>query len=251
MAQVVKSPDAFRTISEVSDILDEEPHVLRFWETKFTQIRPVKRSGGRRYYRTGDVALLAGIRFLLRDRGMTIKGTQRLLREKGVRYVAGLAPDAPFDPDLIVTDVPAPAQIVELDGHRPTRALVPAPRAADDTADLDVAEAAVSEHAPTPSGDVPMDASDDPLPPPADDAANAEQAQAETGNPRPAPARSAALPSCLTVDVPDDARLRLRPRPPRIEPEFARANRGAVRRHLVRLRDLRSRMEREMADREA
>ncbi|MBD3765023.1 MAG: MerR family transcriptional regulator, partial [Rhodobacterales bacterium] len=85
-----KSPDAFRTISEVADLLDVPAHVLRFWETRFPQVRPVKRAGGRRYYRPGDVALLAGLRLLLHDQGMTIRGAQKILREQGVRHVMGL-----------------------------------------------------------------------------------------------------------------------------------------------------------------
>ncbi len=86
-----KSPDAFRTISEVSEVLDTPAHVLRFWESRFPQIRPVKRAGGRRYYRPADMALLTGIKHLLHDEGMTIRGVQKVLREQGVRYVAGLS----------------------------------------------------------------------------------------------------------------------------------------------------------------
>ena len=85
-----KSPEAFRTISEVAETLDVPPHVLRFWETRFTQIKPVKRGGGRRYYRPEDVNLLRGIKGLLYDEGMTIKGAQKILREKGIRHVIGL-----------------------------------------------------------------------------------------------------------------------------------------------------------------
>lgn len=87
---MAKAPDAFRTISEVSDALHTPAHVLRFWESKFSQIKPVKRAGGRRYYRPDDIALLAGIKHLLHEQGMTIKGAQKLLREKGVKHVAGL-----------------------------------------------------------------------------------------------------------------------------------------------------------------
>jgi DNA-binding transcriptional MerR regulator len=83
-----KSPDAFRTISEVAVELDVPQHVLRFWESRFGQVRPVKRAGGRRYYRPEDVDLLRGIRILLYSDGFTIKGVQKLLREQGVRYVA-------------------------------------------------------------------------------------------------------------------------------------------------------------------
>jgi len=92
-----KAPDAFRTISEVSDILETPAHVLRFWESKFYQIRPVKRAGGRRYYRPDDVALINGIRVLLQDQGMTIRGVQRILQEQGVKHVAGLGSPLPFD----------------------------------------------------------------------------------------------------------------------------------------------------------
>lgn len=86
-----KSPDAFRTISEVADWLETPAHVLRFWESKFTQVKPVKRAGGRRYYRPADMELLGGIKKLLHDEGMTIKGVQKILREQGVKHVAGLS----------------------------------------------------------------------------------------------------------------------------------------------------------------
>jgi len=84
---VEKSSIAFRTISEVAVELDVPKHVLRFWEGKFSQLRPMKRGGGRRYYRPEDVDLLRGIRWLLYDDGYTIKGVQRILRDSGVRYV--------------------------------------------------------------------------------------------------------------------------------------------------------------------
>ena len=82
-----KAPDAFRTISEVADELKVPQHVLRFWETKFPQIRPMKRAGGRRYYRPDDVDLLRGIRHLLYGEGYTIRGVQRILREQGPKFV--------------------------------------------------------------------------------------------------------------------------------------------------------------------
>lgn len=83
-----KSPEAFRTISEVAIELDVPQHVLRFWESRFSQIKPTKRAGGRRYYRPEDVDLLRGIRALLYGDGYTIKGVQKLLKERGVRFVA-------------------------------------------------------------------------------------------------------------------------------------------------------------------
>lgn len=86
-----KSPDAFRTISEVADDLDLPQHVLRFWETRFPQIKPLKRGGGRRYYRPDDVELLKGIRHLLYDHGYTIKGVQKLLKNNGNKFVAAAA----------------------------------------------------------------------------------------------------------------------------------------------------------------
>jgi DNA-binding transcriptional MerR regulator len=86
-----KAPDAFRTISEVADDLDIPQHVLRFWETRFAQIKPMKRSGGRRYYRPDDVDLLRGIRRLLYGEGYTIRGVQRILKEHGIKAVQGVA----------------------------------------------------------------------------------------------------------------------------------------------------------------
>jgi DNA-binding transcriptional MerR regulator len=86
-----KAPDAFRTISEVAQDLDIPQHVLRFWETRFSQIKPMKRSGGRRYYRPDDVDLLKGIRRLLYGEGYTIRGVQRILKEHGIKSVQGLA----------------------------------------------------------------------------------------------------------------------------------------------------------------
>ncbi len=86
-----KSPDAFRTISEVADWLGVQAHVLRFWESKFTQVKPVKRAGGRRYYRPSDMLLIGGIKKLLHDDGLTIKGAQKLLREQGVAHVAAMS----------------------------------------------------------------------------------------------------------------------------------------------------------------
>lgn len=86
-----KSPDAFRTISEVADELELPQHVLRFWETRFPQIKPLKRGGGRRYYRPDDVELLKGIRHLLYDHGYTIKGVQKLLKNNGNKFVAAAA----------------------------------------------------------------------------------------------------------------------------------------------------------------
>lgn len=103
---MTKAKDAFRTISEVAEWLDTPTHVLRFWESKFNQIKPVKGAGGRRYYRPTDMDLLGGIKKLLHEDGLTIKGTQKLLREKGVKHVASLGQSMTVaEPDA----VPAPA----------------------------------------------------------------------------------------------------------------------------------------------
>ncbi len=82
-----KAPDAFRTISEVADDLKVPQHVLRFWETRFNQIKPMKRAGGRRYYRPDDVDLLRGIHHLLYGEGYTIRGVQRILKDQGLKFV--------------------------------------------------------------------------------------------------------------------------------------------------------------------
>lgn len=111
-----KAPDAFRTISEVADDLDVPQHVLRFWETRFTQIKPMKRSGGRRYYRPDDVNLLRGIRRLLYGEGYTIRGVQRILREHGIKAVQGLT-DGSVDHASALFD--GPSFDAEKDEHAP------------------------------------------------------------------------------------------------------------------------------------
>jgi DNA-binding transcriptional MerR regulator len=88
---VAKGPEAFRTISEAADELGVPQHVLRFWETKFSFIRPMKRAGGRRFYRPQDLLVLRGVRALLHDEGYTIKGVQRLHKERGIRRLLAAA----------------------------------------------------------------------------------------------------------------------------------------------------------------
>ena len=88
---MTKSANAFRTISEVAEWLETETHVLRFWESKFSQIKPVKRAGGRRYYRPKDMLIIGGIKKLLHEDGLTIKGTQRIIKEKGLNYISELS----------------------------------------------------------------------------------------------------------------------------------------------------------------
>ena len=88
-----KSPEAFRTISEVSKDLSLPQHVLRFWETKFAQIKPIKRGGGRRYYRPEDVKLLKGIKSLLYNDGYTIRGVQKVIKENGTKKLITIQSD--------------------------------------------------------------------------------------------------------------------------------------------------------------
>ncbi len=167
-----KSAEAFRTISEVADHLDTPAHVLRFWESRFPQIKPVKRAGGRRYYRPSDVALLAGIRRLLHDEGMTIRGVQKVLREQGVRHVAGLTeddgPDA-FDAVAAAqasSREPASAQVFDLTDRVREPAQIAVPDDADtvplaDDEDIAVGDQAADEdpviRAGTTASDLPFD----------------------------------------------------------------------------------------------
>ena len=117
-----KSPDAFRTISEVAEWLDIPTHVLRFWESRFSQIKPVKRAGGRRYYRPSDMRLIGGVKTLLHDQGMTIRGVQKVLREQGIKHVSSFS--KALDSDV------ADADVIE---HEPVTAdaTAPAPPARD------------------------------------------------------------------------------------------------------------------------
>ena len=103
---MAKSPDAFRTISEVSTWLGTQSHVLRFWEGKFDEVSPVQRAGGRRYYRYGDMTLIGGIKTLLHEQGMTIKAVQKLLKSQGIAHVRS------FSPDLVHEALPIVKKIV-------------------------------------------------------------------------------------------------------------------------------------------
>lgn len=103
---MAKGPNAFRTISEAADELGVPQHVLRFWETKFSFIRPMKRAGGRRFYRPQDIAVLRGVRALLHDEGLTIKGVQKLHKEQGVRRLIGVG-SGEAAPVAIAGDAPA------------------------------------------------------------------------------------------------------------------------------------------------
>jgi len=129
-----KSAEAFRTISEVSELLKTPAHVLRFWESRFTQVKPVKRAGGRRYYRPSDLALLGGIKRLLHDDGMTIRGVQKVLRERGVRHVAEMSPiDLGAEP--LPDEEASPSAVQQETAPRPLKSRVveraPAPAPAE------------------------------------------------------------------------------------------------------------------------
>jgi len=120
---VAKGPQAFRTIGEVAADLDVEKHVLRFWETKFAQLKPMKRGGGRRYYRPEDVELLWGIRTLLYDEGYTIRGLQRMFRQHGVNYVKRYSPASAAEATGRGTSTPIPDLAGDAAGHARKSAL--------------------------------------------------------------------------------------------------------------------------------
>jgi DNA-binding transcriptional MerR regulator len=204
-----KSPDAFRTISEVADLLDTPAHVLRFWESRFPQIRPVKRAGGRRYYRPTDVALLAGIRLLLHDQGLTIRGVQKILREQGVRHVCSLvelrdlvadaqaewAGEDAVDLSVVRVAEPAPeARVIAWPGPRPRD---------EAQAEPDEGMAAADDEAE--AGAAPPDA----VPPPAEVSAEPEplaEAVPEVSAEPPAPAAQDVPPDdAVPGDMPPDA----------------------------------------------
>jgi DNA-binding transcriptional MerR regulator len=130
-ALAIKSPDAFRTISEVAAELDVPQHVLRFWESRFIQVKPVKRAGGRRFYRPDDVDLLRGIRALLYSDGLTIRGVQKVLKERGLRHVAGIGRGSEPEPmvieKIVFVEKPAPVLAAVPKKKVPHLRAVPAP----------------------------------------------------------------------------------------------------------------------------
>ena len=195
-----KSPDAFRTISEVADWLDRPAHVLRFWESKFTQIKPVKRAGGRRYYRPEDMLLLGGIKKLLHDDGLTIKGVQKMLRENGVRHVSALSQPLD-DPALALLIEAGEAAAGRADPAQPDQATAPVPpdavvATADQTPAMAPVPEAAAPQAPAPvQSPAPVQTDDAPQAPTvaavAADPAPTPSAQADTTTAPPAPARPA------------------------------------------------------------
>ncbi|WP_372615084.1 MerR family transcriptional regulator [Aquicoccus sp.] len=169
-----KSADAFRTISEVADWLETPAHVLRFWESKFPQIKPVKRAGGRRYYRPADMALIGGIKKLLHDDGMTIKGVQKILRDQGVKHVAALSP-------------PIDGETPQGDGDTIEATATPGVTAPEESATV----------LPFQPVNRPADESQEPAPERLDDAADADQQGQRAATP-PAPDASPPLPDDAT-----------------------------------------------------
>lgn len=179
---MAKSPDAFRTISEVADWLGVQAHVLRFWESKFAQVKPIKRAGGRRYYRPADMLLLGGLKKVLHEDGLTIKGAQKLLREKGVSHVAdmsqplddltmavieGSSTPVESEPELEAQEPASIPDAVEVVAEEPAHSL-----SSDDSAPIENAE-------PDPdAGDV-VDTGSEPVDADTPEAATAEMASAE------------------------------------------------------------------------
>lgn len=220
-----KSAEAFRTISEVSDLLDTPAHVLRFRESRFSQVKPVKRAGGRRYYRPSDVALLGGIRKLLHDDGMTIRGVQKILREQGVRHVAALASD--WD---VPTTATAAAQAPSTNGRWPAAA---SPDAAGDGDRLlhDPEDAAAEDTA-----EAPMDVDVPALPLGRPDNILPLQPAGERADVAPDVASDVAPADVETARPPAAAMLRA------MDALRARDNRGELRVVYSRLTELRDRL---------
>ncbi len=161
---MAKSRDAFRTISEVAEGLETPAHVLRFWESKFSQVKPVKRAGGRRYYRPSDIDLLSGIKKLLHEEGMTIKGVQKVLREQGVRHVSALASQSEAEPasgpsDDLIEDAP----YTEVTLSDDTDAVIAFPKA-DAPRSAPVAPEPLDPWEPAPPLSADADRTEDPVP---------------------------------------------------------------------------------------
>ncbi len=136
-----KAPDAFRTISEVAEELDLPQHVLRFWETRFSQIRPMKRGGGRRYYRPDDVDLLRGIRHLLYGEGYTIRGVQRILKDHGVKFVQSVWQAGAPQPAKAPGDADEAESVARDERGRRLFALLPSLLGSEDHAESDTSHA--------------------------------------------------------------------------------------------------------------
>ncbi len=214
-----KSPEAFRTISEVAEWLGVPTHVLRFWESRFSQVKPVKRAGGRRYYRPSDMELLGGIRQLLHEDGMTIRGVQKLLREKGVKHVAALSP--PLDVAVAAKDV-TPDNIVDLADRREADTAADTPDSDQENQDAPWYDTGIFAQAPSASTPEPTPAEPgaegvEPADAGATEAEVAEPAaqaaapEPEAGEPAPQPepeiAEPATPPRDLSDPLPDPATM--------------------------------------------
>jgi DNA-binding transcriptional MerR regulator len=206
-----KSPDAFRTISEVAERLGVPAHVLRFWESRFPQVKPVKRAGGRRYYRRTDVALLDGIRKLLHDDGMSIRAVQALLREKGARTVAGFGRGLDFGEASGVGNATAEALDTAADLDRSESPATLEPVSADEADPTDLPAAGAIEPAADAAPDRGDAADTDGATPDTWDGADTDEATpalsdapaADTAEPAPVPE----APMAQDVPVPDEPQV--------------------------------------------
>lgn len=260
-----KSPDAFRTISEVAEWLDTPAHVLRFWESRFTQVKPVKRAGGRRYYRPADMLLLGGIKKLLHEDGLTIRGVQKMLREQGVKTVSALSnplsdsdvidmPPAPMAEDVPIqpeTDNVVPLSRSAEPEVKPARETPPAPTEVP---------APPAESAPAEQPELALSPEPEPTP---DPAPVAEPVPEPVAVPEPAPVQEQApelaplepaAPAPLGVDLPksdpEDGTLTGPPMPgitlrePRRRAALRKRNAAALVQIAARLNALKARMDR-------
>ena len=194
---MAKAPDAFRTISEVAELLDTPAHVLRFWESKFVQVKPVKRAGGRRYYRPDDVALLGGIKGLLHEQGMTIKGAQKVLRDKGAKSVMEMWRS---QDDTDEADDLADGDVIEAVANPPqddAQASEVAP-ADDETPEIAAGPEDAVEDAPPPPDDVTPPAADSP--PAQDEPAAAPDTPVAPETPAEPPRRGVSITMVSFVD---------------------------------------------------
>ena len=230
-----KSPDAFRTISEVADWLGIQAHVLRFWESKFTQVKPVKRAGGRRYYRPADMLLLGGIKKLLHDDGLTIKGVQKILREDGMSHVSALSPpldDADMEAELAKTAPEPEAKLIDVPEREPVSVVLPfetpkpaadAPAASaveDTTEEVGTQEDGPAETEPVPEKEkVTVTAEPDPVTPSAPEEETLGAEPDLTGTPMPA-AEAPPAPEDKTPTEPEKPASEPIQPAPEAQPEF-------------------------------
>lgn len=260
-----KSREAFRTISEVAEWLDVPTHVLRFWESRFSQIKPVKRAGGRRYYRPSDMRVIGGVKTLLHDQGMTIRGVQKLFREQGIKHVSSFSPvlygaDGDVEEDQVIEHVPTPdteAGIAPSPAARSTREAFPDPIVDAMDGNPVTSDVPVFSHArrPVPAEETPADlqGEDAPAAPPEEDI-RAEEAVADAApaEPAPEPVEPPAPVIPATPDVPETDAADDDPSHPDLPGLAARlttARRGQLREHRValteavrRLKDIRARL---------